>query len=192
MTEPSATLEMCSYCYDAIISKFSNRDLPVPAAFDATIECPFFVTLKKDEALRGCIGSLSPKCLALLADFALSSAFKDRRFRPLAEAELPQLDLSVSLLVNYERGLRYDDWIVGTHGIIIEFTIGGTSYAATYLPEVAPEQNWDQHAAVLSLIQKAGFNGKVDNAVLESISLTRYQSSKIALSYVEYVRIKGI
>ena len=37
--------------------------------------------------------------------------------------ELSNLSVGVSLLVNFEEGKRYNEWIVGKHGIIIDFTV---------------------------------------------------------------------
>lgn len=118
------------------------------------------------------------------------------------------------------------------HGIVIDFSVGRESYNATYLPEVCTEQGWTQEECVESLAKKAGFYGKLTEAVLRSIKarvlvslpfpcrslsssllrsldfnsvygrasdscfcflieqLTRYQSSKISLSYDEYRRRK--
>lgn len=59
-----------------------------------------FVTVTLDGKLRGCIGSTQPQ-RALVDDVALNAykaAFQDRRFKPLTEAELPQIGLSVSVL----------------------------------------------------------------------------------------------
>lgn len=142
-----------------------------------------------EKDLRGCIGTLSDAHLASsLQSYTVSSAFKDGRFRPLELSELPTIELSVSLLVQYERGDHCYDWTVGIHGIIIEFHVNGRKFNATYLPEVASEQRWSQKDAVHSLIRKAGYRENVSKDVLESISLTRYQSSKYSLSYDSYVK----
>ena len=139
--------------------------------------------------LRGCIGTLSDVHLASsLQSYTVSSAFRDGRFQPLESSELPLIELSVSLLVRYEKGNHCYDWTIGVHGIIIEFHASGRSFNATYLPEVAKEQRWSQQDAVLSLIRKAGFKGEVSKVILESISLTRYQSSKYSLSYDVYMK----
>ena len=47
------------------------------------------------------------------------------------------MEVTVSLLVNFEE-CSCLDWTVGTNGIEIEFN----GRSATYLPEVALEQNW--------------------------------------------------
>lgn len=143
--------------------------------------------------LRGCIGSLSPKSLQQsLSDFALTSALHDQRFDPIELHEIPYLKVGVSLLVKYETCSDCFDWEVGVHGIIIKFSIESSSshrtksYNATYLPEIAHEQQWTQQETVLSLIRKAGYRGVITEVLLQGIHCTRYQSSKFQLTYQEY------
>lgn len=59
-----------------------------------------FVTLTRDAALRGCIGSLEPHA-RLVRDVALNAfaaAFRDPRFPSLSEFELGSLTIQVSVL----------------------------------------------------------------------------------------------
>lgn len=185
------------------------KDLPNPS-----IECPLFVTWDKTRPkagfpanllgggnntgepvyeLRGCIGSLSPKKLiTAIGDYALTSAFKDRRFQPITEAEIPDLRVAVSLLVQYEPCQNCFDWVVGTHGILIRFwsTKASREYSATYLPEVAQEQRWDQKTSVVALVRKSGYTGKIDQELFDTIECTRYQSSKLRMTYDEFMRLK--
>ena len=44
--------------------------------------------------------------------YVAHSAFKDSRFRPLELPEVPDLEVKVSLLVNYEEGENAYDWEV--------------------------------------------------------------------------------
>jgi uncharacterized protein (TIGR00296 family) len=141
--------------------------------------------------LRGCIGTLAKRNLQhALSEFAITSALHDRRFDPISIHELPMLRVGVSLLVKYEVCQDCLDWVVGVHGIIIKFGSNnntGEQYSATYLPEVAKDQSWNQKEAVVSLIRKAGYHGHVTNELLSSIHCTRYQSSKFRVSYQDYV-----
>lgn len=137
--------------------------------------------------LRGCIGTLAPKTLTYaLSEFALTSALQDHRFNPISLHELPFLKVGVSLLVKYETCSNCHDWEVGVHGIIIKFVVKEKHYSATYLPEVADGQCWDQKETVISLIRKAGYRGTITDTLLDSIHCTRYQSSKYQISYQEY------
>jgi len=182
------------------------------------VDCPLFVTWKKlrtrsaiiscdenqtpqvyedsDYDLRGCIGTLAPRPLeSALVEFALTSAFHDVRFDPIAMIEVPHLKLAVSLLVGFSPCRDCLDWVPGLHGIIIKFhgnsTKRGSPFSATYLPEVAKEQNWSQREAVMSLVRKAGYNGTITEDLLSRIECTRYQSSKQSMTYTEYAQSRG-
>ena len=166
-----------------------------------TIQCPLFVTWEKAShhpsdsshgrrwQLRGCIGTLSPRCLVeAVGEYAEISAFHDRRFRPITLEECHSLRVAVSLLVQYEPCRDTTDWEVGVHGIMIQFQVDGQPYSGTYLPEVAKEQGWTISQTITSLIQKAGFRGTITPDVLRKIQCTRYQSSKTRVTFEEYVR----
>lgn len=199
-----ATVEMCKHCFDILIYHYvstaggSSKE-PILDVSNST-SCPLFVTWdkkyhnpKKEEEyfnLRGCIGTLSPQNLTTsVGDYALTSALKDRRFGPIRLEEIQQLRVAVSLLVQYEECPNCFDWTVGIHGIIIEFHDGDTTRSATYLPEVASEQGWDQQEAVLSLMRKSGYDGTVTHDMLRGVKTTRYQSSKYRLTYDEYTQL---
>ncbi len=64
-----------------------------------------FVTIKLENKLRGCIGSLLPtKAIALdIASNTYLAAREDKRFEPLTIDELPEISFSVSILSGYER-----------------------------------------------------------------------------------------
>lgn len=77
---------------------------------------------------------------------------------------------------------------VGVHGIRIEFlNEKGVKRTATYLPEVAKEQDWDQIQTIDSLLRKGGFKAPITNEYRKSIKLTRYRSEKVTISYTEYM-----
>lgn len=69
-----------------------------PAALQA--ERATFVTLQIDGELRGCIGVLEAirPLVVDAARNAYAAAFKDPRFPPLTRAELPRLDIHISVL----------------------------------------------------------------------------------------------
>ena len=103
------SINHCEICFDALLSAF--KKLPhVPESSVETYDVPMFVTLKKTDGLRqtlrGCIGSLSPRPITDLGEYAKKSAFEDRRFSPLQIHELPFIELSVSLLIDYQDGRR--------------------------------------------------------------------------------------
>jgi AMME syndrome candidate gene 1 protein len=200
---------MCIHCFHVLVKELmssrrgtsSSIRPPALAKLDIpeSAACPLFVTWDRrkvlhsdDFCLRGCIGTLSPRPLSTsIAEYALTSALKDRRFDPIRLHEVPHLRVAVSLLVKYEPCLHCHDWMVGVHGIIIRFLVEQVEYSATYLPEVAHEQGWTQEEAVRSLVKKAGYHGEVE-AVKNKIHCTRYQSSKRRVTYEDYVNAVGV
>ena len=105
--------------------------------------CGTFVTLKTEEQLRGCIGSLtSTEPLAAgICRNAINAAFQDPRFKPLTAQELGKVEIEVSILTE-PQPLRYNDGKellekLRPHidGVIIRLD----QASATFLPQV-----WEQ------------------------------------------------
>uniref|UniRef100_A0A8C4X8I5 AMMECR1 like n=1 Tax=Erpetoichthys calabaricus TaxID=27687 RepID=A0A8C4X8I5_ERPCA len=184
------SVEMCFYCFDVLYCHLHGYPQPCPPRF-TNDPYPLFVTWKtgRDKRLRGCIGTFSAMNLhSGLREYTLTSALKDSRFPPLTREELPKLFCSVSLLTNFEDAIDYLDWEVGEHGIRIEFVNEkGIKRTATYLPEVAKEQGWDQVQTIDSLLRKGGFKAAITNEFRKTIKLTRYRSEKMTISYSEYI-----
>jgi len=95
-----ASEEHCKYCFDVLSSYLTHAPAPSPS-FETDAQYPLFVTWNKRGAhgkfnLRGCIGCLQPLPLSYLKDYALSSAFKDTRFPPVAAHELPHLQCKIA------------------------------------------------------------------------------------------------
>ena len=66
------------------------------------------------------------------------------------------------------------------------FHSSGRRYSGTYLPGVATEQGWTKEETLSSLARKAGYRGQMTKELVDSISVTRYQSQKITLDYDNY------
>ena len=118
-----------------------------------------FVTLTRDGALRGCIGSLeAARPLGLdVAQNALAAAFRDPRFPPVTAAEWPRCRVEVSLL-GAPKPLRFADEEdllqqirVGEDGLILSCQ----GRRATFLPQVW-ESIPDKRRFLGELVRKAG------------------------------------
>ena len=187
---------LCKYCFQVLESALDKKDykqVPLPEEFKGK-SYPLFVTwtLGKEKELRGCIGTFEESKLdTQLGKYALKSAFEDNRFEePINKKELKNLNCEVSLLINFEKAKDAMDWEVGTHGIDIEFEDNkGTSFTATFLPEVAQDEGWDKRTTLKYLVQKSGYMGSLDK-VIKNIRLTRYQSLKKTISYNQYKKMK--
>ena len=113
-----------------------------------------FVTLHSRGELRGCIGHIEatepiglvvPRCAA-----AASST--DPRFPPVTAAELPRIDIEISLLGPLEPIGGPADIEIGRHGLVVEK--GGSR--GLLLPQVATEWRWDAEAFLSQTCHKAG------------------------------------
>ncbi|TLD23995.1 hypothetical protein PspLS_06468 [Pyricularia sp. CBS 133598] len=170
----------------------SELSLSSSSAAPAPKESPLFVTLntihpRRGSQLRGCIGTFEPQPLEEgLASYALTSALHDTRFDPVRAAELPSLEVAVTLLTDFEDADDADDWVLGTHGLRISFYHSGRRYGATYLPDVAPEQGWTKEETLVSLMRKAGWMGRKDKWRDVDLKVVRYQGRKVSLEYTAY------
>ncbi|KAK3484716.1 AMMECR1 domain-containing protein [Neurospora hispaniola] len=157
-------------------------------------ESPLFVTWNvvrdsddDDVSLRGCIGTFESQPLSSgLPSYALTSALQDTRFHPISRAELPSLQVAVTLLTDFEPAADAMDWELGKHGLRISFVYRGRRYGATYLPDVAPEQGWTKEETVVSLMRKAGWEGNKSRWRDVELRVVRYQGKKEKLEYEEY------
>lgn len=81
----------------------SGRSLPLEPdnhPHDLRAERATFVTLTREGRLRGCVGKVKA-CRPVVVDVAenaFAAAFDDRRFSPLTDPELDELDIEISLL----------------------------------------------------------------------------------------------
>ena len=183
---------LCVFAFDTLISKLSKKE--ISNRFPPSLKnknFPLFVTWTtgKEKDLRGCIGTFVSNDLEKnLKEFSLIAALNDRRFPPINEKEIPNLNVGVSLLINFEDAKDCYDWEVGKHGIQISFEEFG-HYSATFLPEVPIEHKMDKITTLQHLIRKAGYFGKLED-VDKKIKLRRYQSIKLFMTYKEYLNFK--
>lgn len=139
---------------ESISSKLEARagNFPPPTDTLKTV-CGAFVTLHENGELRGCIGHITgvkPLCEGV-KELALSSAFKDPRFRPLEKDELDKVDIEISVLTPPQRGTP-EDVEVGTHGILLQ----AGRRSGVLLPQVPLEQGWNRLEFLDNTCRKAG------------------------------------
>jgi len=114
-----------------------------------------FVTLKKNNELRGCIGfpdAVYPLKEAIVKA-ARAAAFNDPRFPPLREEELKDIEIEISVLTPKEEIAPDPQNItIGKHGLIVEYGL----LSGLLLPQVAVEQGWDAEEFLNQVCIKAG------------------------------------
>lgn len=122
-----------------------------------------------------------------MRDYALTSAFEDTRFNPISLRELSSLECGVTLLTNFEPISDPMDWLIGTHGLRISFISNNRRYGATYLPDVAREQGWSKEETMISLMRKAGWNGRsAEWRNVRDLNVIRYQGYREVLGFEKW------
>ena len=119
-----------------------------------------FVTLNKEENLRGCIGFPTPvkKLYQSLVDAAIASATEDPRFPPVQHDELEEISFEVTILtspgeVKVTNPLEYLSKIkVGRDGLIVKWEFG----SGLLLPQVPIEYGWNEEEFLNHTCEKAG------------------------------------
>jgi MEMO1 family protein len=113
-----------------------------------------FVTIHKRGQLRGCIGYIEGRgpLHKTIEEMAEAAAFRDPRFTPVKEKELPELELEISVLTPLKKIKDVTEIQVGKHGIYIK----KGWYAGLLLPQVATEYGWDRQTFLEHTCQKAG------------------------------------
>lgn len=119
-----------------------------------------FVTLNKEDSLRGCIGFPIPikKLSEGLVDAAIAAATEDNRFSPVNADELDKIVFEVTVLtppveIKVDDPAEYLSIIkVGRDGLIVEnvFTSG------LLLPQVPTEYGWNVEQFLGYTCEKAG------------------------------------
>ncbi len=119
-----------------------------------------FVTLNKEENLRGCIGFPTPDRILYqsLVDAAMASATEDPRFPPVVHEELNEITFEVTALTppveikvndpsEYPRKIK-----IGRDGLIVKWEFG----AGLLLPQVPVEYGWNEEEFLGHTCEKAG------------------------------------
>jgi uncharacterized protein (TIGR00296 family) len=119
-----------------------------------------FVTLSKEENLRGCIGFPTPerKLHQSLVDAAIASSTEDPRFAPVSEDELNEIIFEVTALTppveiivkdpsDYPKMIK-----IGRDGLIVKWEFG----AGLLLPQVPVEYCWNEEEFLGHACEKAG------------------------------------
>jgi len=119
-----------------------------------------FVTLQKNNRLRGCIGTFEPDkpLYKVIVDMTIASALSDSRFKEVTLDELKNIDIEISVLTPRKKIFSLDEIVIGKHGIYIK----KGSKTGTFLPHVATEMKWDVKEFVSNCSNEKvgiGYNG---------------------------------
>lgn len=122
-----------------------------------------FVTLRKQGELRGCIGytaNMVPLAQAVQEN-AVNAAKRDPRFNEVTAAEVPLINIEISVLTPgdepeypFKRVNDVGEIVLGRDGLYIERP---NSRGGILLPQVPLEQGWDLQQFLAAVCRKAGY-----------------------------------
>lgn len=130
-----------------------------------------FVSIKKNGALRGCIGTIYPTQPTLREEVkhnAIAAAFHDPRFDPIGEEELEELVYSVDVLAKPEPVSALEELDPRRYGVIVRQ--GGRT--GLLLPNLEGVDTVEEQIRIAK--QKAGI-GPHEEVELEKFEVKRYE-----------------
>jgi len=172
--------QLITLAREAIKSEFSSKKVKIPEDKILKEKRGCFVTLTKNNELRGCIGFPYP-VLPLgeaIIQAAKSAAFSDPRFPQLNEKELLEIKIEISILsvpeeikCGSERFLENIE--IGKEGLICSYE----GFSGLLLPQVAVEYKWNSEQFLRQLCGKAGL--PLDSWKQKEFKLWKFQAEII-------------
>ena len=154
---------------DSILASFSGKTPRVSAAIEKEFgeARGVFVTLNKNNQLRGCIGYPEPvmPLFEAVVNAAKSAASSDPRFPPVEKVEFEGITVEVSVLtlprmIEIRNPEDYFAKIkIGRDGLIVR----GTYQSGLLLPQVAVEYRWDAKTFLEQTCRKANLPANLYN-----------------------------
>jgi len=134
-----------------------------------------FVTLHKQEHLRGCIGTFTPQQPTIAHEIianAISSAVRDPRFEIVHQGELASIVISVDILTAPERVSSIDELDPRRYGVIVS----KGWQKGLLLPDLAGVDTIEEQLNIAR--NKAGLaNVPLKKLTIERFTVTRYEET---------------
>ncbi len=139
------------------ISKFTINDLKSFKISDNLKQnLGVFVTIKKNDELRGCIGfieGMGPLFQSVISN-TINSCSKDPRFSSVTKDELDSIKIEISIMTPLVKIKSLDEIKIGRDGL---FLLNGY-HSGVFLPQVPLEWGWDLKTYLEELCGKAGLS----------------------------------
>ncbi len=131
-----------------------------------------FVTVRRDGALRGCVGFVGTRMTLAesVRRATIAAVSEDPRFAPVDPTEIDRLTLTVSVLSPPTRVSDLEDISIGRDGLIVE----AEQRRGLLLPAVAVERGWDRATFLAETCRKAGL--PTDCWAASTTSIWRFQA----------------
>ncbi|MEA2020699.1 MAG: AmmeMemoRadiSam system protein B [Patescibacteria group bacterium] len=149
--------QLLSIARETLESVVNTGNKPLFEVEDSLLEQELgvFVTLKKNNQLRGCMGIFEPNkpLWNVVQDQTEVSALKDPRFPPVQPEELADIEIEISIIAPPKQIEDPNQIKLGEDGVMIR----RGQKSGTFLPQVAKETSWDLETFLCQLCaSKAG------------------------------------
>ncbi|MFQ5789771.1 MAG: AmmeMemoRadiSam system protein A [Acidobacteriota bacterium] len=135
---------------------FRDGKMLTPEVDDPELAKPraAFVSLTRAGQLRGCIGFSEPRypLHQTVAQCSVAAATQDHRFASVALWEVPELEISISVLSPLRKLETFARLRPGKHGLLV----ASQGRRGLLLPQVAIEFGWDRETFLSQTCRKAG------------------------------------
>lgn len=140
--DENAKEEALQISKDTLHSFIESQEIPLISTNTLSLMQPLgaFVTLEKQDQLRGCMGKFDPSdpLYKVIQDQTIISATKDPRFTPVTQEELEDISIEISVLSPRKEISNWQDIQLGKHGVTIRKGVN----SGTFLPQVAIDNDW--------------------------------------------------
>ncbi|MGI8784502.1 MAG: AmmeMemoRadiSam system protein A [Acidobacteriota bacterium] len=135
-----------------------SKEIPSTGKFSESLRLRLgvFVTLRRGETLRGCIGfatGIKPLAEAVV-HCVIAAGHEDLRFDPVEVTELDDIHIEISVLGEPQLVRDISEIEVGKHGLIVE----KAARRGLLLPQVAVEHGFDAARFLDEVCVKAGLD----------------------------------
>ena len=140
--------------HEAIASALDRAEIPQASPYPHLAQPRgAFTTLYWRGDLRGCVGYVAPMAslYQTIIETARAAAFEDTRFWPVTREELPELQVSLSVL-SKPVPILPEQVVIGHHGLVVS----QAGQRGLLLPQVPVEHVWDRIAFLEQTCRKAG------------------------------------
>src|ERR1043166_2386349 len=141
---------------DTVESVVNNSPLPQSEPCPPALKqpCGAFVTLRQESELRGCIGYTedAKPLVETVQEVAAKAATDDPRFMAVSPAELPSIEIEISVISSMKPVKNIDEIEIGKHGLLLEWR----DLRGLLLPQVPVEYGWNKEMFLNQVSRKAG------------------------------------
>lgn len=139
-----------------VLSNFTSDPTRLTPVLLENHPCFVTLTVKKDGALRGCIGTMTTynSLYKNVHYFTRQAALADPRFDPVESHEAPDLAIHISVLSPMQPLASIDDLKIGSQGLYVS---NGKRHGVL-LATVASEYGWNPREFLKNTCHKAGLD----------------------------------